>query len=141
MLLAQLVMIGWLLMQGVNLNPFTLMPIMFLLGLGQGATVPRLMGTVLSNVSPANAGAASGVLSTTQQVAFSIGVSVIGSIFFTALGARGNAASSENYVRAFIIVMCCNFSLLLAALLLLARLTRASNISSTVSHDVVTMEV
>jgi hypothetical protein len=77
MLLAQVVMFTWIVSHGAALNPFSLMPIMLLYGVAQGTTVPRLMGTVLSNVAHDNAGAASGVLSTTQQFAFAIGVSVI----------------------------------------------------------------
>ena len=40
-----------------------------------------LFGVVLSEVPPASAGAASGVLTTTQQVALALGVATLGSLF------------------------------------------------------------
>jgi EmrB/QacA subfamily drug resistance transporter len=139
MLLAQILMYFWIVSHGAALNPFTLMPIMLLYGVAQGTTVPRLMGTVLSNVAHDNAGAASGVLSTTQQVAFAIGVSVIGGLFFSMLGARADSANSATYVHAFSLVLACNFVLQIVTLVLLARLVRLPSAAS-LSHDVAVME-
>jgi MFS family permease len=139
MLLAQVVMFVWVVSHGPALNPFTLMPIMALYGVAQGTTVPRLMGTVLSNVAHDNAGAASGVLSTTQQVAFAIGVSVIGGLFFSSLGARADFADKATYVHAFGIVLACNFVLQIVTFVLLARLTRIPAAAS-LSPEVAPME-
>ncbi|MBV6699175.1 MFS transporter [Kitasatospora aureofaciens] len=57
-----------------------------LVGLGSGLTMPALTGAVLSGVRPERAGAASGVLATTQQFSTATGVAVLGAVFFTALG-------------------------------------------------------
>jgi hypothetical protein len=56
-------------------------------GAGMGLVTGPLMSTVLANVSPQHAGAASGVLSTAQQVGNAVGVAVIGIAFFGAIDA------------------------------------------------------
>ncbi len=138
---AQAIMIAWIVGHGAGLNPYSLMPILFLYGMGQGATVPRLIGTVLTNVAPQNAGAASGVLTTTQQVAFAIGVSVLGSVFFSGLGKLGDSADAATYVRAFATVLTCNLALMTTTMFLLLKLTRVASLHTTANHEVVTMEV
>jgi hypothetical protein len=65
-----------------------LAPGMVVAGLGQGLVMSPLFGVVLSEVPPASAGAASGVLTTTQQVALALGVATLGSLFI-ALAADG----------------------------------------------------
>jgi EmrB/QacA subfamily drug resistance transporter len=68
-----------------------------LFGLGGGLTVPMIMATVLAGVRPAQAGAASGVLTTAQQFAGAAGIAVLGTVFFAALGShpdRGDFASA-----------------------------------------------
>ena len=59
-----------------------------LFGLGSGLLLPPLLGVALAGVRPARVGAASGVLTTTQQFAAAAGVAVLGSVFFTRLGAH-----------------------------------------------------
>lgn len=140
-LVSQTILIGWIWSHGGALNPYSLMPIMFLYGLGQGATVPRLIGTVLTNVAPANAGAASGVLTTTQQVAFAVGVSVMGSVFFSHLGARGDDANAATYAYAFVTVLRCNFVLLCLTMFLLSRLSHVASLNVAPLHEVAVMEV
>jgi MFS family permease len=62
-----------------------LAPAMLLEGAGMGLIITPLTATVLSSLEPQRAGAASGVLSTMQQVGNTIGVAVTGVIFFGAL--------------------------------------------------------
>jgi EmrB/QacA subfamily drug resistance transporter len=64
-----------------------------LIGLGQGLMVPSLMGAVLSHVRPEQAGAAAGVLTTTQQFAIASGVAVIGAVFYEVIGGAPSRAS------------------------------------------------
>ncbi|HUZ25306.1 MAG TPA: MFS transporter [Streptosporangiaceae bacterium] len=59
---------------------------MVLIGLGNGTAVPALIGTVLAGAHPRDAGAAAGVLTTSQQFASAAGVAALGSVFFAALG-------------------------------------------------------
>ncbi|HEY1644366.1 MAG TPA: MFS transporter [Streptosporangiaceae bacterium] len=69
---------------GVSLG--WLAPGMAVAGLGQGLVMSPLFGTVLSEVPPASAGAASGVLTTTQQTALALGVATLGSLFIALAG-------------------------------------------------------
>jgi EmrB/QacA subfamily drug resistance transporter len=62
-----------------------LAPAMLLEGAGMGLIITPLTATVLSSLEPQRAGAASGALSTMQQVGNTIGVAVTGVIFFGAL--------------------------------------------------------
>jgi EmrB/QacA subfamily drug resistance transporter len=63
-----------------------LAPGMAVAGLGQGLVMSPLFGLVLSDVPPASAGAGSGVLTTTQQVALALGVATLGSLFIALSG-------------------------------------------------------
>ena len=71
---------------GQSVDQFTFLPPLLLAGLGLGLGFPALFQTVLSGVPPRDAGAASGALQAFQQVGGSIGVALVGEIFFTALG-------------------------------------------------------
>ena len=56
--------------------------------------MPLLIGTVLTHVKPEQAGAAAGILTTTQQFGVASGIAVVGAIFYSALGAPPPAARS-----------------------------------------------
>jgi Na+/melibiose symporter-like transporter len=51
-------------------------------GIGMGLLLPPIVGVTLSGVDPNDAGSASGILNTTQQIGQAIGVAVIGIVFF-----------------------------------------------------------
>jgi EmrB/QacA subfamily drug resistance transporter len=70
-----------------------LLPGLVLVGAGIGLCFTPLTSIVLANVDPARAGAASGILSTTQQVGYALGVAVTGLIFF--------ATAADDIGRAF----------------------------------------
>ncbi len=59
-----------------------LLPALVLFGFGQGRVMAPLFGVVLASVRHANAGAGSGILTTTQQMANAVGVALIGLIYF-----------------------------------------------------------
>jgi hypothetical protein len=62
------------------------------IGAGMGLVIAPLTTTILSGVDPERAGAASGMLATTQNVGNALGVAVTGVIFFGALhGGYGHA--------------------------------------------------
>jgi len=82
---------------GATSAPELLAP-MILVGLGNGLAVPALIGAVLAGVRTKQAGAAAGVLMTSQQFASAVGIAGIGSVFFQALGANTGTAA---YVSAF----------------------------------------
>jgi EmrB/QacA subfamily drug resistance transporter len=120
MQVGQLLLIAAPLIWGKNLSPFALMPILFLYGLGQGLSVPQIIRQTLSDVQAANAGAAAGVLNTAQQVAFSLGVSVVGGVFFAFVP---KAAQPFDYAKGVAAAFACNF-----VFVLIARFLVASNI-------------
>ena len=69
---------------GVDGSLVAFVPGLLLAGAGIGLCFTPLTAIVLGNVDPERAGAASGVLSTTQQVGYSLGVAITGVIFFGA---------------------------------------------------------
>ena len=81
---------------GSHLTGWGTAPATALIGLGQGLTVPSLMSAVLAHVRQERAGAAAGVLTTTQQFGIASGVAVLGAVFYQVIGgapARGNFVS------------------------------------------------
>ena len=62
-----------------------LMPGLVAVGVGMGLVLAPLAGTILSTVDPARAGAASGMVSTMQNIGNALGVAVTGVIFFGAV--------------------------------------------------------
>jgi len=70
-----------------------------IVGAGNGLMLPPLLGAALTEVGPAQAGAASGALNTAQQFANSLGVTVVGTVFFAVAGRRiADAASAMQVV-------------------------------------------
>src|SRR3954465_1973633 len=67
---------------GVGGSIAVLVPGLLLAGAGVGLCFTPLTSTVLSGIDPAGAGAASGAMSTMQQVGYALGVAVTGLIFF-----------------------------------------------------------
>jgi predicted MFS family arabinose efflux permease len=59
-----------------------LVPALLIDGFGMGLALAPIMGTVLARVAPHHAGAAAGVLTTTQQVGGAIGVGIVGVVFY-----------------------------------------------------------
>jgi EmrB/QacA subfamily drug resistance transporter len=72
---------------GVGGALLALVPGLVLVGAGMGLVLAPLASTVLQSLEPERAGAASGMLSTMQNVGNAIGVAVTGVIFFGALHA------------------------------------------------------
>jgi EmrB/QacA subfamily drug resistance transporter len=104
--------LGWLVVlaraRGSALGSGELLPVLLAYGAGQGLVFPSLIRTALSAVGPADAGSASGVLATVQQVAFALGVAVIGGVFSSALGGGGARAHAAALGTALL----CNVGLL-----------------------------
>jgi MFS family permease len=87
-------------------------------GAGMGLAVPPLINLVLRAVPPADAGAASGTLVTSQQIGNALGVATIGTIFFGQLGSGTGAAA---YGDAFSISLAVQALFALAAAVLVSR--------------------
>jgi EmrB/QacA subfamily drug resistance transporter len=113
-------------MRGLGTGLGELIPVLLLYGIGQGLVMPTLVTTVLSGVHGHDAGSAAGVLTTVQQVALSIGVAVIVSVFYAVLDHHGGAKTivAQGYVSAMDIALVLNLILLLTAFALVFLLPR-----------------
>jgi EmrB/QacA subfamily drug resistance transporter len=69
--------------QGTHVNLWTLAPSIFVLGIGAGAAFSSLFDVAIGDVAPAEAGSASGSLSSVQQLASAIGSAVVTSVYFS----------------------------------------------------------
>ncbi len=114
----QLILIALCLLFKGHLNPYALMPVLALYGIGQGLAVPQVIRQTLNHVGTQNAGAASGLLSTVQQIAFSLGVSVVGGVFYAFADA---GKSSDSFARGTAVAFVLNFAFVFAARILVAR--------------------
>ncbi len=114
----QIVIIAVALIWRGQFNGFWLMPVLFVYGLGQGLAVPQVIRQTMNTVSHQNAGAGSGVLSTVQQIAFSLGVSVIGGVF---LGVADAQKTPDSFARGLAAAFGINFVLVLVARVLVAK--------------------
>jgi EmrB/QacA subfamily drug resistance transporter len=80
--------------RGTALSGPELVPALVLSGLGMGCIIAPLTNIILAGIAHGDAGAASGVLTTMQQVGGAVGVAVVGVIFFGLLGGRADIASA-----------------------------------------------
>jgi len=104
-----------------------------LIGIGQGLMVPSLMSAVLSHVRPEQAGAAAGVLTTTQQFSIASGVAVIGAVFYEVIG---GAPTKASFVTGLTVVAWVDVAVLIIAAALTFLLPRGQGSASVVRHAV-----
>jgi predicted MFS family arabinose efflux permease len=71
-----------------------------------GLLTAPLVATVVGGMDPRHAGAASGVLSTAQQVGNTIGVAAIGAIFYGAIGPNGDYAGAFELALITVAAVC-----------------------------------
>jgi EmrB/QacA subfamily drug resistance transporter len=83
---------GLLRWAGTGLHGYQLTPALLVAGTGAGLVLAPLTGVILAGIRSADAGAASGVLATAQQVGAAAGIAVVGIVLFGQLSA--NASSS-----------------------------------------------
>ncbi|WP_202967048.1 MFS transporter [Pseudomonas veronii] len=116
-------------MAGAELVPTRLIPVLIVVGAGQGFIMTPLLNLVLGFVDEAQAGMASGVISTVQQVGAALGVAVVGILFSATLVAGGGGvAQADRYATAFVAGMLYNLgAALLVCVLLLARTQRSAD--------------
>jgi len=109
-------------MAGAQLNPVTLIPVLVIVGAGQGAIMTPLLNLVLGYVDEAQSGMASGIISTVQQVGAALGVAVVAMLFNAALSDAGSVVQAGQYASAFVAGMLCNLAVSVAICLLLLAL-------------------
>ncbi|HEV8374289.1 MAG TPA: MFS transporter [Actinomycetota bacterium] len=76
-------------------HSWQLIPALAVCGLGLGSVIAPLVNIVLAGIRRQDAGSASGVLTTVQQVGGAIGVAVIGVIFFGLLGSHAATVGNQ----------------------------------------------
>ncbi|MGD0703980.1 MAG: MFS transporter [Trebonia sp.] len=108
---------------GGHLTGWDTAPATALIGIGQGLMVPSLMGAVLTHVRPQQAGAAAGVLTTTQQFAIASGVAIIGAVFYEVIGGVPTRAS---FVSGLTVIAWIDAALLIVAAVLTFLLPRGN---------------
>ncbi|HXF32530.1 MAG TPA: MFS transporter [Solirubrobacterales bacterium] len=91
---------------GTGGSPLLLVPALAVDGIGMGLLTAPLVATVVGGMDARHAGAASGVLSTAQQVGNTIGVAVIGAIFYGAIGPRGDYAGAFELALVAVAAVC-----------------------------------
>ncbi|MEU2510910.1 MFS transporter [Streptomyces syringium] len=74
--------------EGADITSWHAVPSMLLLGSGMGLLMPPLTALVLREVTPQEAGAASGIINATGQLGAALGVAVISGVFFSALASN-----------------------------------------------------
>ncbi|MEL0577916.1 MFS transporter [Pectobacterium punjabense] len=110
---------------GADLVATRLIPVLIVVGAGQGFIMTPLLNLVLGFVDGPQAGMASGVISTVQQVGAALGVAVVGILFGSALATGdGAVVQAGQYVSAFVVGMLYNVGAALLVCILLLMLVR-----------------
>jgi EmrB/QacA subfamily drug resistance transporter len=76
--------------KGWETTSWSLVPALFLIGLGFGATATPIPIFGLANVPHEDAGSASGTLNTMQQLGFALGIAIVSLSFFTPLASSAS---------------------------------------------------
>ncbi len=92
-----LLTVATLAIRGDHTSAAWLIPGMIVVGFGNGLALPSIIGAVLLRIPAPQAGMAAGALTTVQQFGNATGVTVLGTVFFSVLGA---APSMHSYVTA-----------------------------------------
>jgi EmrB/QacA subfamily drug resistance transporter len=87
--------IATVLMVGADPRPWDFIPAFVLAGAGLGMFAAPNTAVILDGVPPRQAGQASGVLATSQQVGGAIGVALVGIVFFGVLSSHAPAAAAD----------------------------------------------
>ncbi len=80
-----------------------LMVVLFIEGLGQGLVTTPLITTVLARIDSRDVGTASGVFTTTTQIANALGVAIIGLIFANEVGRNG--AYAHGFIISLVVIL------------------------------------
>jgi EmrB/QacA subfamily drug resistance transporter len=80
---------------GGDTHSWQLIPALAVCGLGLGSVIAPLVNVVLAGIRGQDAGSASGVLTTVQQLGGAVGVALIGVIFFGLLGSHATTVGAD----------------------------------------------
>jgi EmrB/QacA subfamily drug resistance transporter len=74
---------------GLSANSLELSPVLAMIGIGNGLVIPLIVQGVLQSVPAHRTGAASGMLTTTQQFSMTLGIAAVGTLFFAREASAG----------------------------------------------------
>ncbi|MEV7414848.1 MFS transporter [Streptomyces sp. NPDC089919] len=80
---------------GTGLHGYQLIPSLMVAGIGGGLFLAPCTGIMLAGIKSRQAGSASGVLATAQQVGIAVGIAVAGILFFGLLGSNADGSSAS----------------------------------------------
>ncbi|MEV7099204.1 MFS transporter [Amycolatopsis sp. NPDC051045] len=104
------------------------LPPLLLMGFGAGAAIPALMGLAMADVAASDAGVASGLINTTQQVGAAIGTAVLAAVAASRTESLGAVDHREALAAGFRLAYGVSAGFLIAAValggLVLGRRTR-----------------
>lgn len=111
---------------GAELKPVRLIPVLIMVGAGQGFIMTPLLDLVLGFVDEAKSGMASGIISTVQQAGAALGVVVVGILFNSTLSGDPTLPRAGRYASAFVAGMLYNLgaAVLISLLLLMMKKTQ-----------------
>jgi len=87
-------------MSGLSATALELSPALALIGVGNGLVIPLIVSGVLQSVPSHETGAASGVLTTTQQFSMTLGIAGVGTLFFARQATAGVVAALQDALLA-----------------------------------------
>lgn len=126
--LALAALIGQVHLAGATLAPVQLIPALIVVGSAQALIMTPLLNLALTSVEESQAGMASGVISTVQQVGAALGVALVSMLFAAALTEPGSASSvAQRHASAFVAGMSYNLAAAAAVGVLLAALTKTQH--------------
>ncbi|MFI7045068.1 MFS transporter [Streptosporangium sandarakinum] len=109
-----------ILLSGVRFAPGAVIPTLMLQSVGGGLVITPSLNAVLARIDPRDAGLASGVLSTAQQVGGALGVAIIGVVFFGSFHpSAGGADTAAAHALAMSSVFTCAAALVATVLVCL----------------------
>ncbi|MET8996560.1 DHA2 family efflux MFS transporter permease subunit [Amycolatopsis sp. NPDC004169] len=126
-----LVIVGLLLLTRASDSYFAgVLPPLLLMGLGAGAAIPALMGLAMADVPASDAGVASGLINTTQQVGAAVGTAVLAAVAASRTESLRGLDHREALAAGFRLAYGVSAGFLIAAValggLVLARRTRSA---------------
>ncbi|MEU7856063.1 MFS transporter [Nonomuraea sp. NPDC049141] len=105
---------------GLPFTPWVVIPTLMLQSVGGGLLITPSLNAVLTRIDPDDAGIASGVLSTAQQVGGALGVAIIGVVFFNSFDAAdGGRTAAAAHALAMSSVFTCTVAIVAAVLVYL----------------------
>jgi EmrB/QacA subfamily drug resistance transporter len=122
---------------GLSANALELSPVLALIGVGNGLVIPLIVSGVLQSVPASATGAASGVLTTTQQFSMTLGIAAVGTLFFAREASAGIVAALQSALLVDVVLV----AFALAMTMLLPRPRRVGQSAPAAAGDEAGLEM